>query len=427
MPPGPPVTITSLPDTLLVRCLAHLSQQDRWDMQQPAHTKTRVGSPQPQRRCAPTARAPVARFRQSPAHRPLPPAPLLCRFRSASLVCKHWRALCCGSPELLRNVNVSLCSSQRPALPRLRALAAWLDAAGAHVTDLELAIDPTDDEHQLIMLELRVQSGSEAQMLVAHCSYACPALQRLALDATFALRAPQLDPAAGLGLRTLVLSSDRKLTVLPLGRLTNLQELQLRGCHISGVRGLVQLPPSLIKLQFFELCDDEYYEWPGFSAEVAEELSSSLPFEHVSMCGPGEAGAPCARCTHLPACLPACLPAWLACSSMQAASGVLKPPCAPLADPMLQVEQLQRLQCLELDRLVCPSAAYQCLTAPTELTRLQLQHCAALPKCLGSLPSLRHLSCLIGQGGDAAEGYLELQAALPQLQQQLTLLAIQYQ
>jgi hypothetical protein len=93
---------------------------------------------------------------------------------------------------------------------------------------------------------------------MARCCAACPALRHLALNASFAL--PALKYAAAQGLRTLAVSSYKDIFMRPLGRLTDLHELQLRGHRVRGLHRALQLPPNLTKLCFSQQARAEDWE-----------------------------------------------------------------------------------------------------------------------------------------------------------------------
>jgi hypothetical protein len=137
-----------------------------------------------------------------------------------------------------------------------------------HVWDLQLNVQPHYHE-----TSCQGFFTAKAQKLMARCCAACPALRHLALNASFAL--PALKYAAAQGLRTLALSSYEDIFMRPLGRLTDLQELQLRGHRVRRLHHALQLPPNLTKLCFsHQARAKDWEEGTSFDNNLLKQVSA---------------------------------------------------------------------------------------------------------------------------------------------------------
>lgn len=141
---APALTLAALPDELVVRILAALSQEDRQVVSttigRDAASRTPGVPPAASVACRYAAcshSSPSSRhaIQCCPCKAKMHPFIIFpCRFQHAALVCKRFRALCL-SPALLHSVSVRAVSAP---LPRYRALLSFLAAQAKHVRCLEL-------------------------------------------------------------------------------------------------------------------------------------------------------------------------------------------------------------------------------------------------------------------------------------------------
>lgn len=145
---APALTLAALPDELLLRILATLSQEDRQVKYAPMAPEHSLAleecwhslpllwpAPMPSfAACAWWPPSPILPPYATPAW-PTQPCPAIPhRFRHASLVCKRFRALCLA-PALMHRISLRAMTAP---LPRFRALLRFLAAHAEHVRCLEL-------------------------------------------------------------------------------------------------------------------------------------------------------------------------------------------------------------------------------------------------------------------------------------------------
>ncbi|KAL4421248.1 hypothetical protein ABPG75_010539 [Micractinium tetrahymenae] len=157
------------------------------------------------------------------------------RLKNASLVCKRFQQLCCGS-ELAAKVVAELDGGAQ-ALPRARALLAWLARHGSAVSDLELLLTAGEGAS--------AEERHECAALVAGCLTACSSGVSCRLEELRVREGTPVQTTAWLPAMTALKyidmgSTDRPLR-LPCCSLKCLK--QLEGADLGGAP--LQLPAAL--------------------------------------------------------------------------------------------------------------------------------------------------------------------------------------